>query len=261
MCRMLGIYGKVDDWKRIALAFSRQAEIGKVPPKKGILPGHKDGWGIAVSGSKNKTIVLLERQPGSASDSPLFKKTLDAIKKQPTIFMCHLRKASPGIPVTPNNIHPFSAEGWAFIHNGTIYQSESLLRDPSLQLTSDGSDSEHFFHYLLSRLKERPTRRESAQVLAEAISAMEIDYTALNSILSNGRDLFIIRRYKIHPDYYTLYTYRLPNGILISSEPMKLNGLDQHRWKMIENNSILQIYGDPIRTEKYRIDSKLFQNL
>jgi len=254
MCRMLGIYGKVDDWKKIAIAFSRQAEIGKVPPKRGIPPGHKDGWGMAASGSKNKTMVLLERQSGSATDSPRFKETVDAIEKQPAIFTCHLRKASPGIPVTPSNIHPFSADGWTFIHNGTIYQSESLPRDPSLPLTSNGSDSEHFFHYLLSRLKEKSGHSGSGQVLAEAISAMEINYTALNSILSNGRELFVIRKYKIHPDYYTLYTYRLPNGILISSEPMKLNGLDQHRWKMIENNSILKIYGDPIRIEEYRID-------
>lgn len=254
MCRMLGIYGKVNNWKKIALAFSRQAEIGKVPPKKGIPPGHKDGWGMAISGSKNQTMVLLERQSGSAADSPLFKQTLDAIEKQPIIFICHLRKASPGIPVTPNNIHPFSADGWTFIHNGTIYQSETLPRDPSLPLTSNGSDSEHFFHYLLSRLKERPTHRKSVQALAEAISAMEINYTALNNILSNGRELFIIRKYKINPAYYTLYTCRLPNGILISSEPVKSNGLDQNRWKMIENNSILKIYGDPIRTEEYRID-------
>lgn len=254
MCRMLGIYGKVDDWKKIALAFSQQAEIGKVPPKKGILPGHKDGWGVAVSDPKDKSMAILERHPGSPTDTPLFEQTLDAIEKPPAIFTCHLRKASSGIPVTPNNIHPFSADGWTFIHNGTIYQSQSLPRDPSLPLTSNGSDSEHFFHYLLSRLKEKPGHRERGQVLAEAISAMEIDYTAVNSILSNGRDLFIIRKYKIHPDYYTLYTYRLPNGILISSEPIKLNGLDQHRLKMIENNSILKIYGDPVRNEKYRIE-------
>jgi predicted glutamine amidotransferase len=251
---MLGIYGKVNNWKEITLAFSRQAEIGKVPPKKGTLTGHKDGWGMAASGSKNKTMVLLERQSGSATDAPRFKQTLDAIEKQPAIFTCHLRKASPGIPVTPSNIHPFSADGWTFIHNGTIYQSESLLRDPSLPLSSNGSDSEHFFHYLLSRLKEKHGHRERGRVLAEAISAMEIDYTAVNSILSNGSEIFVIRKYKIHRAYYTLYTYQLPNGILISSEPVKLNGLDLHRWKMIENNSILKIYGDPVRIEKYRIE-------
>ncbi len=194
MCRMLGIYGEVDNWKEIALSFSQHAETGKVPPKKGTLPGHKDGWGMAVSDSKNNTMVILDRQPGSAADADRFKQTLTAIKKQPTIFICHLRKASPGIAVTLKNIHPFFADDFSFIHNGTIYQSESLPRDPSLQMTSDGSDSEHFFHYLLTQLKKKAAGLESAQSLAQAFSAITVDYTALNSFLTNGRELFVIRK-------------------------------------------------------------------
>jgi predicted glutamine amidotransferase len=250
---MLGIYGKVDNWKEIVLSFSQHAETGKVPPKKGMLPGHKDGWGMSASDSENQSMVILARHPGSAAGSKLFEQTLADIEKQPTIFVCHLRKASPGIPVTPENVHPFSADGFGFIHNGTIYQADSLPRDPSLKLTSDGSDAEYFFHYLLSQLKKKPAHLEIAQSIADAISKVNVDYTAVNSILSNGRELFVIRRFKKHPGYYTLYTYAFPRGIVISSEPIELDGLDPDRWEVMENDSILKIDGKHGSGKKYRI--------
>ncbi len=255
MCRMLGMYGEVDNWKEIVLSFSRQAETGKIPPKKGMLPGHKDGWGMAASDSGNQSMTILTRHPGSAADSKQFEQTLANLKKQPMIFFCHLRKASPGIPVTPENIHPFSADGFGFIHNGTIFQADSLPRDPSLPLTSVGSDSEYFFHYLLSQLNKKPAHLERAQSIADAISRMNVDYTSVNSLLSNGRELFVIRRFKKHPGYYTLYTYAFPRGIVISSEPVEIGGLDPDRWEMIEKNSILKISGNPYKIDKFIIQA------
>ncbi len=253
MCRMLSIYGEIDNWKEIVLSFRKQADTGKVPPKKGILPGHKDGWGMSASDSKRQTMVLLAHQPGSAADAALFEQTLADIDTQPAIFICHLRKASPGIAVTPGNIHPFFSGSWGFAHNGTIFQPESLPRDTALKLTSDGSDSEYLFHYLVSRLPPKSVESQSSQILAKALSQVNVDYTALNCLLSNGRELFAVRKYKTHPGYYTLYTYQLPKGIVISSEPINLNGLDSERWKMIENNSILKIEGNLPRIEEYQI--------
>ncbi|RTZ95534.1 MAG: hypothetical protein DSY90_13090 [Deltaproteobacteria bacterium] len=253
MCRMLGMYGEIEQWKDIVLAFSRQAETGKVPPKKGILPGHKDGWGMAASDPGNKSMVILARHPGSAADSNQFIQTLAAIEKEPAIFICHLRKASPGIPVTSENVHPFSARGFCFIHNGTIYQADSLSRDPSLRLTSNGSDSEYFFHYLLSQLVKNSPPPVNAPSIARAISKLNVDYTAVNCFLSNGRELFVIRRFKKHPDYYTLYTCVFPRGIVIASEPVELDGLDPDRWKIIKNDTILKIDGKSPQIREYKI--------
>jgi glutamine amidotransferase len=198
-------------------------------------------------------MVLLKRQPGNAAEADLFQKSLSAIQKQPVIFICHLRKASPGIAITPNNIHPFFYKNWGFVHNGTLFQPESLPRDTAFKLTSDGSDSEHFFHYLLSHLSQKIDHRERGQVIANAISRIKVDYTALNCLFSDGEELFAVRKYKYHPEYYTLYTYQLPKGLLISSEPINVNGLDPAHWKLIENNSVLKISGDSPRIEKYQI--------
>jgi predicted glutamine amidotransferase len=45
-------------------------------------------------------------------------------------------------------------DSWAFIHNGTVYEAESLPRDASLIPTSDKSDTECFllfYNVMLSK--------------------------------------------------------------------------------------------------------------
>jgi len=253
MCRMLAIYGKIDHWKEVVMAFRQQADTGKVPPRKGMLPGHKDGWGMAAADLRGRAMETLIRRPGSAADDPLFEQTLAGIDPQPSIFICHLRKASPGIAVTPENIHPFLAGGWGFVHNGTIYQAEKLPRASDLTPTSSGSDSEYFFHYLLSCLKNRGEPRGMVRVLSEAVSKVDIEYTALNGFLANGRDLFAIRRYRTHAAYYTLYCRQMPGGVLLASEPVSAEGIRREDWALIENNMILKISGDRPRITACRI--------
>ena len=49
MCRLLGVYGKVDYMTDLLMAFRELADHGRIPPVEGLLPGHKDGWGMARS--------------------------------------------------------------------------------------------------------------------------------------------------------------------------------------------------------------------
>ena len=128
MCRLFGIYGKVDFWKDIVFEFRKQAEIGKIPPIEDLTPGHKDGWGMAGSNDQKTAMVEIIRQLGSAYESKKFREVVYSIRNPSHIFLCHLRKASPNIPTSLANVHPFITDGWAFIHNGTIYQAESLRR-------------------------------------------------------------------------------------------------------------------------------------
>ena len=241
MCRVLGIYGKVDDWREIVLAFRLQAENGNVPPRYDASSGHKDGWGMSVSAPDGRSMLEFARHPGSAADSPLFEEALTSLGRQPTIFLCHLRKASPGIPVTLANIHPFFSDGFAFIHNGAVYQSASLPRSPLLTETSDGSDSEHFFHYLLSMIQSAPENSNTLQILGEAVSEITLDYSALNFILANGEEMYVVRKPKINPDYYTMYTYSYREGIVVASEPVQLDSLDADKWDLLENGVVLKI--------------------
>ena len=253
MCRLLGIYGQVDFWQEIVLEFRRQAEFGNIPPVEEMEPGHKDGWGMAKSGNDKIAMVPIIRRLGSAMESDCYRQVVTSMDEVPDIFLGHLRKASDNIPSTPANVHPFFHDGWAFIHNGTVYNAESLPRDASLIPTSDESDSEYLFHYLLTAIMTHPISTRIDETLAMAVSSLKVNYTAVNSMLSNGRDLYVISKYKMWEDYYTLHCYSLPTGVIISSEPIESSRLDPTRWNRLVNNSLLRIHGSPPRIDKIPI--------
>jgi len=253
MCRLLGIYGQVPFWQEIVLGFRRQAEFGNIPPAESMEPGHKDGWGMARSSKDKTAMVPIIRRLGSALESERYRQAVTSMDEMPGIFMGHLRKASDDIPVTQANAHPFFHSGWAFIHNGTVYGAESLPRDASLIPTSDESDSEYLFHYLLTAIMTNPLNTKICQTLAMAVSALKADYTAVNSMLSYGEDLYVISGYRTWEDYYTLHCYSLPTGVIISSEPIESSRLDPAAWKRLANNSLLRIHGSPPRIDKIPI--------
>ncbi len=245
MCRLLGIYGHEDGWREIVIAFSRQADTGNIPPVGNIKPGHKDGWGMTVSNSQQSAMVPYVRQLGSAYQSPGFRRALESLPDQPDILLCHLRKASPTIPITLSNAHPFLHNGWAIIHNGTIYQANTLPRDPYLVLTSDNSDSEHFFQYLLTKIREMQADQTITAAILDAVSSLTVDYNSINFILSNGRDLYALRCYRQYESHFTLYYYPTASGLVICSEPIDYQEFDRARWSLLSNNTLLKIHGSP----------------
>ena len=189
------------------------------------------------------------RQLGAAHQASRYPDAINATTATHGILLCHLRKASDIIPITLSNAHPFIHNGWAIIHNGTVFNAESLPRDPGYKTTSDGSDSEHFFHYLLTKIDHTPPGQTMARTLAKAVAAINTDYSALNCLLSNGRELYAIRQIRQWDDYYTLYTYTLPGAIVISSQPVELPQLKPDNWKLLPNNLLLRIYDAPLKIE------------
>jgi len=248
----MGMYGRVDNWRGVVTAFSEQAETGDLPPGQQAAPGHKDGWGLTLSNARRTAMVPLVRQLGSAFTSSGFREALEALPAQPAILLCHLRKASESIPVTLSNTHPFVHNGWALIHNGTLHQAEALPRDPALVLTSDDSDTEHFFHYLLTKISARPSERPLSEVIVDAVKSLSLDYTALNFMLSNGRDLYVLRDFRKWEDYYSLHCYQLTAGVVICSQPIASAGLDPDRRTLIPGHCLLRIHGSPPQIEKYQ---------
>ena len=252
MCRLLGIFGQTDIWREIALAFSKQAEFGHIPPEETQAPGHKDGWGITMTNQDRTAMIPVIRQLGSAHENSCYRDAIYATSATPEIVLCHLRKASDIIPITLANAHPFIHNGWAIIHNGTVYNAEALPRDPRFETTSDGSDTEHFFHYLLTKIENSPPGRR-AQTIADAIASINTDYSALNCLLSNGQELYAIRQYRKWDDYYTLYTYALPGSSIISSQPVELPQLEPDNWRPLPNNQLVRIYDNPLTIDQHQI--------
>jgi predicted glutamine amidotransferase len=244
MCRLLGIYGEVNGWSEVALEFRKLAEDGMVPPICAE-PGHRDGWGMAAANDDRTSMRVVERRMGSANESALYENTVHGFGAQPYIFICHIRKASPGIPVTIGNVHPFASGGWAFVHNGTIHDYARLPVDPAFHLTSDGSDSECFFSYLMGKMKAAASGSDRVKLLGEAMASLDIDYTSLNCILSNGSELYAIRDYMKFGEYLSLFYYPLPKGVVVCSEPLAVDGLQKSRWQAVPNQSILRVHGAP----------------
>ena len=248
MCRLLGIYGEVGGWRTVALEFGKLAEYGNVPPGAGA-PGHKDGWGMARSSEDGTAMVEVIRRIGSAHGAPEYVDALTAIGRRPRVFLCHLRKASPGVPVTIANVHPFFSSGWALIHNGTIYNPAALPTNPAFNPASDGSDSERLLACLTGVLLGAEGGGARGDALADALEQLDIRYTGINCIFSDGGELFAVRDYKTTGDYLSLHYCVLPKGAIVCSEPLRVAGLEGARWRPLENRSILRIHGAPPKVE------------
>jgi glutamine amidotransferase len=247
MCRLLGLYGQIRFWKELLFEFQKQSKTGAVPPI--VSPGHKDGWGISVSNSKKDSMLHIERQLGSAIESLKYKKAISSLEEQPHITLGHLRKRSLHISVCFPNVQPFYTQNWAFIHNGSIYEAEKLPRDTSWLLTSENSDSEYYFHFLLAKLKEKSDSMQDIEIIRSALDQIPAKYSALNCLLSNGNELFVVRWHSKWPDYYTLYYYELKTGIIILSEPITSNNLDHTSWIEIPNFTVAKVSESPPKIE------------
>src|ERR1700716_4148393 len=104
MCRMLGIIGSPPLPVQDALkAFYPLCAEGCV--KKGMNPGHLDGWG--VSGFSSGRAVYFARQSGAASEAASEYDLAGerALKSAAPIVIAHFRKASGGEPGV-SNTHP-----------------------------------------------------------------------------------------------------------------------------------------------------------
>ncbi len=245
MCRLLGILGSVECWKEILHEFQELSEKGKILRLPNILPGHLDGWGVAALKSDNSGMELTGKFLGNAMTAPEYDSIVHSFAFQPRVLLYHLRKASPKIRVSLPNSQPFLSSSWAFIHNGTVYNAENLTQSKQYQITSDNSDSEFFFHYLLTDLIEEKNTDSKVRKLIKNLTRIDVQYSALNSIMSNGQELYAVRCAAEHQDYYSLFYYKSKLGVTICSEKLDLGGIKDSSWSEIPNHSILSIIGTP----------------
>ena len=112
-------------------------------------PLNGDGFGVAwYSEGFDAPALLKEVHPAWNS---LNLRNVARVTRSRAV-MAHIRAATPGLPVTQLNCHPFAFGGLSFMHNGTVggfldikQRLVSGLR-PETYLRLDGStDSEHLF--------------------------------------------------------------------------------------------------------------------
>jgi predicted glutamine amidotransferase len=243
MCRMIAAVGTLDS--RALLESVRRMAANDNPAhthehrEQGAEFRHEDGWGAAwvdegkLQVARRTQSILKDRQAD---------RLLNRLKT-PLLFI-HARRASRGTP-RMRNTHPFTldylGQSWAFCHNGSIDDHWVLQRIPGL-VPQGGTDSEHLFHHLLSRVAAqyagelRPVLEPS---ILEALSHLKTFTAAHCFLATRDRIIAAAARHpkRSQPGYHALWEGCGPNLHVVSSEPVA--GLDCEWTRVAEPGVVL----------------------
>ncbi|HMV70645.1 MAG TPA: class II glutamine amidotransferase [Pseudomonadales bacterium] len=162
---------------------------------------HAHGWGVAEYTHRGPVV---ERQAWAAYDGERFSQRVARIRSRAVV--AHVRRATVG-SLSVDNTHPFRHGRFTFAHNGTL-PAFDRLKPRLLAATSQRhrsaicgqTDSEHLFHYLLSRWsRERSTdllatiRDGIAQVLDWCHELAPGSPIGLNVLLTDGEQMVASR--------------------------------------------------------------------
>ncbi|GAA1535682.1 class II glutamine amidotransferase [Microbacterium ginsengiterrae] len=153
---------------------------------------HSDGWGMAWHPSLGAAVEAVS-SPQNASVDPQYA----ALSEQPLGCngLVHLRWATGGLPVSPQNTHPFTDGGHAFAHNGhiaPIAHLEAQLTPDSRERLRGDTDSERYFQLVLQCIREADGDEERGVTRALEILIGEFPNSSLNALFLTPTTLFAI---------------------------------------------------------------------
>ena len=198
---------------------------------------HHDSWGLALVESGKSTIT---KKAETAAESKEFNEVINSASGMGGLL--HFRWATPGLPVTYNNAHPFSFQDISFIHNGALspYDAVASLVAPQYSALKTGdTDSEQYFFFILTEIEKFGF--VDGVISAIKILKSEFNYSSINSMIMNSDFLIVTSEFDpaktpawAEPEYYEL-RYRLDsNGIAVAS-----SGWDQSGWTLLQNHQML----------------------
>jgi predicted glutamine amidotransferase len=220
---------------------------------------HRDGWGVAWHTGSG---IGVRKSPDAARDNPGF--TAWASDVPADLGMVHLRWATLGLGVHPGNTHPFTGDGIAFAHNGSIRPPMSLddLVSPALRQGMEGeTDSERYFRAVLSLAagpdgSVEPARIEPALVQTVETIAATKQFTSLNCLLMTPERLYAVCRFRgTHageaPDYFHL-RYRAGERAVVVSSSGWGDG-----WQPLADGELLTVDRQTLALSVTRLDDVL----
>ena len=192
-------------------------------------------------------------------------------------IVAHIRAATPGLPVTHFNTHPFTWNGFTFVHNGEIGGFQSIKRAMRTSLSDETyahlqgtTDSEHLFALFIDAYRAGEGANElevMASALIEAIRYHEalkvdtgIDEPSLLNLVLTDSNRTVVTRYisDREQEAHSLYLHRgaayecidgvcrmrnagvSNDAILVASEPLS----EDEGWKRVDSNTMLLIDED-----------------
>ncbi|WP_313477526.1 class II glutamine amidotransferase [Microbacterium sp.] len=151
---------------------------------------HGDGWGWAGVGAPGQPPVA-HRSARSAVGDAAFEQAMHAECRAAVV---HLRWATAGLPVLDCNAHPFTADGIAFAHNGSIKpleQLRSLLSPQSVASLTGTTDSEMYFALIREQVAEGLGLHEATTRVAAMLREL-FPLASLNALVLDEEQLVVV---------------------------------------------------------------------
>lgn len=225
---------------------------------------HGDGWGIAGC---NGDGVVTRSSPLAAAADPAFGATTSSLRTSGGLV--HLRWATDGLAVAPENSHPFTDGRVALAHNGCIAPMDRLeaMLSPEAHAALQGdTDSERYFQFVRDRIR---ACGDEASGIADAVDALaaEFPWASLNAMVLSESALYVVHVNSAaappeedfrtmsaqgapiprdHLDnYFTMSFRRHGDGWVVVS-----SGLPQAGWTPVKSDTVIRI-GLADRTLEY----------
>ncbi|PWJ45799.1 Glutamine amidotransferase domain-containing protein [Quadrisphaera granulorum] len=230
---------------------------------------HDDGWGAAWLGEDGDDdggarAVRAERSPRSGYHDPALERVTETVQSRAGLL--HLRLASSGMPVQPENTHPFigSVAGLgdvALAHNGAMKPAariEELLDDDARAALRGNTDSERYAALVRAETLACGDLARGAAAAAARLAPL-FPTSSLNAVLVSPRELVVVHvsagARTPHEDfdasgiaeeelpvghrtgYYQLWRRRADDGaVVVSSSGLRVDG-----WEPLAADTVLRV--------------------
>jgi predicted glutamine amidotransferase len=244
MCRLLGFSSSspviIEPYLQHMRRFSHEGHAIK-PPKPninylhdGAFP-HPDGWGLVCLDRRGQLIAPIKNDRSASIDPELCE--YQALST--SLWIGHVRRATPGIPITPEHAHPFEYEGIALAHNGSL--AGSIYEKAKEYEESDS----HLFLKLLAEY----WRPRTLDTLADMLCALLEDeslvgkFDSANLLIAEGKTLYGLRWSNIREEYFTLYFRQKPDRVELASQPFIS---DPNGWQLLKHRELIALQAGDI---------------
>ncbi|HET8598854.1 MAG TPA: class II glutamine amidotransferase [Segeticoccus sp.] len=249
MCRLLGYVMRRPTAARATLA------EGQFEDFTALSSVHADGWGMAWT---QGGALGSATSPRAAADDERYHDL--AGKPLGDAGLVHLRWATDGLEVAPENTHPFVEDGLALAHNGSIQpvdRLDSLLAGHTRDGLRGTTDSERYFRLVL---QERARGCSDVEAVQRTVARMlqEFGHASLNALVLSPSQLIAVHASRTaaaplsdleelfpglssapmdHVEAYFQMRYReTAEGVVVTS-----TGYTQSDWVGLPHNSMLVI--------------------
>ncbi|HEX5406987.1 MAG TPA: class II glutamine amidotransferase [Pseudonocardiaceae bacterium] len=233
---------------------------------------HADGWGAGWHDGDGKLVATRSADPARTDARFAEFATTTASRAA----LVHLRLGTPGCGHGELNNHPFTADQWAFAHNGAFAPGERmdlLLPDDALLRPAGQTDTERYFLALLHHMERNGGSVSDAvdRVLAR-MAETGLTASSLNAILLGATGLHVISSHDadwqatdiqvwpadelasgvVLPPYFPMIHRDTGDAVVVASSGI-VSDLDG--WSPIPNHAVLSVDTDTLRSTVTRVPS------